>query len=374
LSHPSIAVTSEARSGMKKAVENSYQVAKLAIDSLREYKLPATPHNYELWHDHVDGRNPNLSRAIQRVIESEGTVKQSRANALYQQHIVRNEMSADVIEIVSQFETEISALTEVLKTSGENTHKNSESLETLSNEIGSIGSDSEGVNSLLENVLSVVKEMREENVRLESRLAESAGEVTALRTSIETIQKEAMLDGLTGLGNRRTFDNAISALVEESRETKSPLCVVLADIDHFKKFNDQWGHQTGDQVLRLVADVLSANAKGQDVLARYGGEEFAAILPATELENAVMLADRMRGAVQTRRLKKRSTGEDLGVITVSMGVALLSDADDVETVIERADACLYEAKHRGRNQVVDEVSLRDSDSGNVSDADVALGA
>lgn len=130
----------------------------------------------------------------------------------------------------------------------------------------------------------------------------------------------------------------------------------MADVDHFKQFNDRWGHQTGDHVLRLVADVMNANIKGADVLARYGGEEFAIILPGTTLSNAVMLADRIRKAVESRRLKKRRTDEDLGVVTLSMGAALLRWNDNVDSFVERADNLLYAAKNGGRNRVVDEES------------------
>lgn len=175
-----------------------------------------------------------------------------------------------------------------------------------------------------------------------------------------------MLDPLTGIKNRKTFDATIRDKFVEARKQGTPLTLVLADIDHFKSFNDQWGHQTGDQVLRLVAEVMNANVKGKDVLARFGGEEFAVILPETSLANAAMLANRIRRAVEARRLKKRRTGEDLGVITMSMGVALATPNDDVENFIERADQCLYLAKGRGRNQVVcDNESVYTEDRENV---------
>ena len=107
-------------------------------------------------------------------------------------------------------------------------------------------------------------------------------------------------------------------------------------------------------VLRLVAEVMNANVKGQDLLARFGGEEFAILLPGTTLENACMLADRIRTAIECRRLKKRRTNEDLGVITLSMGVALCHGTDTPESLIDRADALLYDAKRAGRNRVLAE--------------------
>jgi diguanylate cyclase len=126
----------------------------------------------------------------------------------------------------------------------------------------------------------------------------------------------------------------------------------MTDVEHFKKFNDNFGHLTGDQVLRLVSMSLKQNVKGQDTAARYGGEEFAVILPNTVARSAVTVADHVRRAVMTKELMKRSTGERLGRITVSVDVATLAKGDTPQSLIERADKCLYAAKRHGRNRVI----------------------
>ena len=130
---------------------------------------------------------------------------------------------------------------------------------------------------------------------------------------------------------------------------------MLADIDHFKTFNDTFGHLIGDQVLRLVALALKDNVKGRDIAARYGGEEFAVILPETSLRQATTVGEHIRRAVMGKELMKRSTGENLGRITVSVGVASLHRGESVAALIERADNCLYAAKRNGRNRVICEV-------------------
>jgi diguanylate cyclase len=127
---------------------------------------------------------------------------------------------------------------------------------------------------------------------------------------------------------------------------------MLTDIDHFKAFNDNFGHLTGDQVLRLVAMAVKHNVKGKDTAARYGGEEFAVVLPNTALRAAVTVADHIRRAVMAKELMKRSTGEHLGRITISIGVAALRKGDSGQSLIERADTCLYAAKRHGRNRVM----------------------
>jgi diguanylate cyclase len=129
----------------------------------------------------------------------------------------------------------------------------------------------------------------------------------------------------------------------------------MGDVDHFKKFNDTWGHATGDQVLRLVAQCFKATVKGRDTAARFGGEEFVVILPATALKNAERVAENIRKAVESKKIVKRSTGETLGSITLSIGVSQYVKGEDPAETINRADACLYAAKRGGRNRVCSEL-------------------
>ena len=151
---------------------------------------------------------------------------------------------------------------------------------------------------------------------------------------------------------RKFFDRALEAAVEQAHQNNEPLSLLMIDIDHFKSFNDNYGHLTGDQVLRLVAMALKASIKGQDVTARYGGEEFAVILPNTALRQALAVADNIRRAVMSKQLKKKSTGEMLGRVTISAGVSIMQAGDDGHSLIDRADACLYAAKRNGRNRVI----------------------
>lgn len=341
---------------MTESVEDTHRIADRALAALKSANLSATPKNIELWYLLVEGRSPALARDVQRLSQPDGTFRQSDADALYDAHIVRQGLSRDVIDLVQRFEDEMIKIADAVETSGANASGAADKLRFLSTEIKRSAADNPAIGALMDGVLSVAKSVREANERLEKQLANSSSEVDTLRRNIEHIQQEAMLDPLTGVKNRKTFDLEIERLIRESKEGGEPLAVVMADVDHFKKFNDKWGHQTGDHVLRLVADVMNANIKGQDVLARYGGEEFAIILPGTSLANAVMLANRIRIAVESRRLKKRRTDEDLGLITLSMGVALLQWNDTIETLVERADKCLYAAKRGGRNLVVDETA------------------
>jgi diguanylate cyclase len=348
---------------MQFGVETTHRMAELALEGLRKAGLSAIPRNFELWYAHLDGRSPSLTRDIEIARDAFGKISQQDADALYRTHLQRGDLSRSVVDIVSRFNEEVSDLHEMIEKAGESAVGNNETLGGISEQLRQSTEDYPAVGALLEGVFSVAKDMRVQNEMLESRLAESTSEINTLQRSVENIEAEAMKDPLTGVANRARFDRSIQQHLAETKATDEPLTLLLADIDHFKGFNDSWGHQTGDQVLRLVAEVMNSNIRGADTLARYGGEEFAVLLPGASLKNAAMLAERIRSAVECRRLKKRRTDEDLGTITMSIGVAAARRADTVESFIERADECLYAAKNNGRNLVVDEGSLSESKSG-----------
>lgn len=342
---------------MTDVVEYTNRVGLMALAMLKELGLPAIARNYELAYTHIDGRTPALSRDIQKFLQVDGKVSQEEMDALFHMHISRAELAHNINDIATTLQVEIDDLFGVIEAQGETSHKHSTELGDLSVQLRQTAEEFPAVGTLLESVVAVTRKMREENQELESNLAASTNEISSLRRNVEAIQKEAMSDPLTGVNNRKSFDRAIQKMIDEAMTTQGSLAMIMADVDHFKSFNDKWGHQTGDQVLRLVAEVMNANIKGQDLLARYGGEEFAILLPGTLLENAHMLADRIRRAVESRRLKKRQSNEDLGVITMSMGVAAYKPGDSVTSLIERADKTLYLAKDQGRNRVIDERSI-----------------
>jgi diguanylate cyclase len=214
------------------------------------------------------------------------------------------------------------------------------------------------VRSIVETVAKSTRQMRDTNKVLEERLATSKSEISNLQHSLEAMRAESLTDPLTGLGNRKYFDRMIETAVQTSLANNEPLSLLMFDIDHFKSFNDSYGHLTGDQVLRLVGQSLKELVKGQDITARYGGEEFAVVLPNTALRHALSVADQLRRTVMAKELKKKSTGELLGRVTISVGVSLLRPIDDTDALIERADACLFAAKRSGRNRVICEIELR----------------
>jgi diguanylate cyclase len=223
---------------------------------------------------------------------------------------------------------------------------------------GEDGRSPADLRKLVDGLIAATHAMEQRTRSLEGELQASSQQVSELRDKLDDVRKESLTDPLTNIANRKAFDNAMQAAADQVADGKEDVSLLLCDIDLFKKFNDSWGHQTGDQVLRLVAACLSENVKGRDLAARYGGEEFAVLLRGTSLDAATRVAEQIRASVETKKLVKKSTGEILGTITISIGVAHFSKGETPEAVIRRADACLYGAKHHGRNLVVNQLDAR----------------
>ncbi len=193
--------------------------------------------------------------------------------------------------------------------------------------------------------------MQRENKSLAKRLDESTAEVGRLREHLEQVRRDATTDALTNLANRKAFDDELARACAEATEKSEPLALAVIDIDHFKRFNDTWGHQTGDQVLRYVSSVIGRMAPPPRFAARYGGEEFAMIFPSERAKDVLQTLEEIREEVSSRALKRRSTNEDLGAITVSAGVAEFKHGEKADSLVDRADQALYASKRGGRNRV-----------------------
>jgi diguanylate cyclase (GGDEF)-like protein len=187
------------------------------------------------------------------------------------------------------------------------------------------------------------------------RLAEREEE---LRIASDNLDRLTRLDSLSGLANRRGFDAALDEKWRESEQALTPLALIMIDIDHFKAFNDRYGHVAGDMCLRTVAETIARAARGATIAARYGGEEFALLFPGTGIERALGIGESLRAAVEQLALTHQ--GAPLGRVTASVGVAALraANGESAQVLVEAADAALYGAKRRGRNTVVGHSAIR----------------
>jgi diguanylate cyclase len=326
------------------------------MGQIKALRQPATPRNFEIWYTYATGHNPELNESINETLVRDGRLTENDLAAIYDRFLSPVRFSDRVDEVGTRIVGEIEQVMSMIETAIGTSNDFTQSLAGAQQDI--IGSgDRDQLRFIVETLVRATKEVEDANQTLQKRLVDSREEINVLQENLETVRTESLTDPLTTLSNRKYYEDSIKHFIEYAEKNDSPLSVILADIDHFKKFNDTYGHLTGDQVLRLVAITLKQNIKGQDVAARYGGEEFVMLLPRTALMPAVTVADNVRRAVMGKELMRRSTGETLGRVTISLGVANWRKGDTLASLLERADACLYAAKHGGRNCVVAETAL-----------------
>jgi diguanylate cyclase len=196
--------------------------------------------------------------------------------------------------------------------------------------------------------------MRQTNEALSTELDETRHAFAAAQQEVQKLSRDAVVDALTGIANRSGLDQAMERALDDARQHRNRLALAVVDIDHFKRLNDSYGHQTGDEILRLVARALVTSTRSGDVVGRMGGDEFVVVFSDEDQASAEAAAERIRRAVLDCDLSKVFGEGILGSVTVSIGVAAYRDGDNTALLVERADRCLFDAKHRGRNQVAGE--------------------
>ncbi len=325
--------------------ERTMAFAEIALGQIKALRQAAAPRNYEIWYNYATGYNPSLNQKVNEALSKGGTLTDADIEHIYATFISPVRVVDELGVVNTKIMSEIEQVMALIETASGSATKRDASLADATTRLGS-ATDREAVRGVLESLVQTAKDMKRDNHKA-SKL-----EVTQLQHNLETVRSESLTDPLTSLSNRKYFDEALAKTIAEAAKSSAPMSLMLTDIDHFKSFNDTYGHLTGDQVLRLVALSVKQNVKGQDIAARYGGEEFAIVLPRTALREAITVADHIRRAVMGKELMKRSTGEHLGRVTISIGVATHRTGDSIQSLIERADACLYAAKRNGRNRVI----------------------
>jgi diguanylate cyclase len=331
--------------------ERTMAFAELALGQIRSLRQTAVPRNYEIWYVYATGYNSALNKIINETLARNGKLTEADLEQIYETYLSHIKTTDRIDKVGSRVIGEIDDVMKLISDALGMSASYDASLTGATKKLSSV-QNRDQLKKIVDSLVKSTHEMRDTNKALEERLTLSKSEISNLQQSLEAIRAESLTDPLTGLGNRKYFDRSIEMAVHAALANGEPLSLLMFDIDHFKSFNDSYGHLTGDQVLRLVGLSLKQTIKGQDITARYGGEEFAVVLPNTALRQALTVADHIRRAVMSKELKKKSTGEILGRVTISVGVSMLKPDDDTDSLIERADACLYAAKRNGRNRVI----------------------
>ncbi|MDK9737249.1 GGDEF domain-containing protein [Vibrio sp. D404a] len=323
---------------------------KKAVPLMMKNRVSTTPANYALWYTYVDNAIPQLNKDMDGVLEHYGICPPAVGEQLYNDYVASksettiNDLRANLELLVSEVSSSMTDTLTDTSAFSEMIDKSFEDLSQVDNNSMSI----DDVMSLVRQLVSESKNIRHSTQFLNSQLNAATSEISKLKSQLVEVQKDALFDSLTSLYNRRSFNKDLTMLCESNQA----LCLVLLDIDHFKTFNDTYGHLFGDTVLKGIARKLKMTCRDGISAYRFGGEEFALIIPNKSLRIARQIADTNRRSLEKLSIKDRRSGKQVGNITASFGVAELQEGESAESIIERADKLLYEAKALGRNRVM----------------------
>lgn len=329
-------------------------IAERARSLMAQHRVPPTPDNFAVWFDYALGTSPRLNQAINLLIGNKHTFDGAINRELWRAH-ARGRASDRAVDLgmSEQLAALMANAQQFLAAAIDDNRLQLRALDGASAEASNGGDP----RHLVENLLQALSNATSRATALEASFAEASSELDQIRLSLEQAEQRSKTDMLTGLANRHALDEFLATAQGHAATTGEPLSVLLIDVDDFKAFNDRYGHQVGDQVLKLMAAVLHEHVGETDLAARYGGEELIAVLPAMNLRACRALAERIRDVVAERRIRRRSTGEEISPITISVGVAEFRPGEAAESLIERCDRALYAAKRAGRNRVMTESDL-----------------
>lgn len=344
-------------SDMQDITENSTK----AITQMTTHQVLPTPENYHLWFTYAGNYDLGLRKIVDKLISDKTPINEVISEKLYRKFFSQDAEKKAIAQAGDGFKAEITKIMTILKDAGKDTSSHAGSLTSHIEKL----SDFEGSEALKDIIKLVVQDMdniSEQTQKLEKQLEESTDKIDGLKSNLENARIEGRTDALTNIGNRKYFDEKLLGLIETANENKEGFCLIISDIDFFKKFNDTFGHQIGDQVLKVVAHVLKTATSTAGTPYRYGGEEFVILVPNSSLDEATKLAHQIKLAISTKSIKNKNTGQDFGKITMSFGVAQFTKNEIPASIIQRADAALYLAKENGRNRVQIETDLKEEPS------------
>lgn len=338
----------------RQSSDKAAMIADQALKQMQQLNIPPYPDNFEIWYAFHAGLDAELSKSLTDLLESVDYFDPSAYQSI-KQAFLGEETSQLLRSASDNVEALIASALTTIGSAADSAKDYGDALEDFTGNVASAEPDE--VRALIAQVLQETQAVMARNRQLEAELNEAGERMETLRDSLDDARRASETDGLTSLPNRRAFDLGLDAEIDRAREDGTSLTLLVTDVDHFKKFNDTFGHRVGDEVLKLVGRVLKSLLKGRDTPARYGGEEFCVILPTTDVQGGFAVAEQIRKAISAKALKSARTGQSYGQITLSIGCAELRSDDNAGSLIERADAALYVAKQTGRNRTCTESDI-----------------
>ncbi len=328
------------------SIERSVELLRQALPMMSRQAAALHPVSYAVWYGYVADERSPLHDAVEQHLQRHGRLDEAATQALYDEHVAELDPSA-AQRVAEGFQSVLDGMSASATLAGDQTARYGQALSRLSAELPADALPA------LDEVREHTRQMQDGVARLQQRLADSQREIGHLRDEVRRARDESLLDSLTGLANRRAFDQRLAACLAGTvvDPDAPPPCLVMADIDHFKRVNDTYGHVFGDHVLRSIAQVLDAVLPKQALAARVGGEEFALLLPGTGIDAAGAVAEKVRSAIAGSRIRRKGSDEVIEHITISLGVTPYRHGESPAQFIDRADQALYASKSGGRDRV-----------------------
>lgn len=323
-----------------------------AIDFLVGHELSPCPLNYAVAYEYLQGGQSALKAFLDKHLRAGKALDELLLRDLYDKHIT-SERHNQFQGMRDGLQEILHSLLETITETSLSNEDHQHNLETNLRKLGN-GVDQDSLQHIAADMISSAMAANFQNGKLQAHLVEAHEETEKLRAELEAQRREALIDPLTGLFNRRAMDHHLNELWEAENQS---LSILIMDIDHFKGINDAYGHAIGDVVIRNVADAVRKCIRGEDIAVRFGGEEFLVFLPNTPLNGAVTVAEAIRKRIEALRLVRKADNFSLSPFTISLGVAERRREDDRDSLFERADKALYHAKSSGRNRVIHENHL-----------------
>ena len=337
-------------SDYKESFVESTACLKKAVPLMIKYQIPTTPTNYALWYTYVAQTNPQLNAALDSTLAKNGACSPLSSDLLYHEHLA-SQTERDMDTMKQSLEAMVTELDTSMQDTLNGTGNFQSVLDKSFNKL--LKFEDEGLS--IEETVALVRELvkgandiRQSTSFFRNQLTDAEKEIAELKQHLEKSRAEAYHDALTGILNRRAFDEELRHLLEQG----NPFCLIILDVDRFKKINDEFGHQFGDQVLKAIARRVEDGCKPPYQGFRIGGEEIAVLLPGTTMAVARQFAESLRRAVEKLIVMDRKTGQRFNSVTASFGVTAYQSGDGYAEIMRRADDQLYHAKDLGRNRVM----------------------
>ncbi len=327
-----------------------FRNAQKAFNLIQRYRTPPEPKTYAIWYAYVNATDKRLVDRVDSAISQNGTLTPFDIGAIFREFLTEQPGASARHSIGLAIEKQIDGAMKIIQQGVQNSDEFGASL-NKANEALPDANSADTLATLVSDLMADNKRMAETTRELKQGLIESQQQIATLNKELEEVQSQSLRDPLTSVANRRAFDERLEREVRAAEETGETLCLAMADIDHFKKVNDTYGHQVGDAVLQQFASIVTQNIKGQDMVARYGGEEFAIILPETDLFAAYNLLVKIKYNFKSSETPIEGTLKTIKDVTASFGLVRFEPGMTPREMIEQADHFLYEAKNTGRDRV-----------------------